>query len=367
MKIAVNAGSLSQEYSQIFLSLAKTNPKEVFLFLLNKETDSIFPSNIVTIIVEAKRNGAIGQMIYSIKLAAALKKYQADIFISEKRISLKTKIPQLLISPDLSFNHHSSFFNKKQLDFFKRNTPLYLSKATEIIVSSNFAKKEIVEKYKTDTQKIRVIYPEIKNDFSPVDFEERELIKEKYAEGNEFFVYSGNIGLQQNLLNLLKAFSSFKKRQKSKMQLLIVGNAGAGYNEFMEALHLYRFNKEVKVLENLSEKETQRIVSSSYAMVYIPFYETAAISALQAMIHVPLIVSSIGNFKEFFNEAALYADPQNFKDIAEKMMLMFKNEHLRKELTEKGRAEMTKFSGEKTASVFWEIIQSTAAVSNIKQ
>ena len=37
----------------------------------------------------------------------------------------------------------------------------------------------------------------------------RELIKEKYAEGREYFVCIGSAGLNSNLVNLLKAFSFF--------------------------------------------------------------------------------------------------------------------------------------------------------------
>jgi glycosyltransferase involved in cell wall biosynthesis len=366
MKIAVNAGSLSKEYFDIFLTLAQTNPEDIFLFIFNKETDFIFPGNIVPIVVEAKTNG-VGKMLYAIKLASRLRKNKADIFISEKTISLKIKPPQLLIRPDLSFIEHPSFFNKKQLGFLKKNIPLYLDKAAGIIVDSHFLKKEIIEKFKIEEKKIHVIYPEIKNNFTPIDFEERELIKEKYADANEFFVYFGNIGLHENLLNLLKAFSFFKKRQKSKMQLLIVGKPGVELNEFMEALRLYRFNKEVKVLANLFGNEIEKIVASAYAMIFVPFHETIVTTVLQAMNHVPLIVSSIGSFKEFFNEAALYAEPENFKDIAEKMMLLFKNENLRKVLIEKGRSEIAKFYDTKSSATLFEMIKNAVDLSIVKQ
>jgi glycosyltransferase involved in cell wall biosynthesis len=367
MKIAVNAGSLSKEYFNIFLILAKTYPRDNFQFIFNKETDSVFPKNVASTVIEQKTTGAIGQMRYAIKLAATLKKFDADVFISEEKISLKTKIPQLLISPDLSFIYHPSFFNRKQLDFYKKNIPLYLSKAAAIVVNSLFLKNAIIEKYKTNPEKIHVIYPGIKNDFTEIDFEERELVKEKYADGNEYFIYYGKIGLHQNLLNLLKAFSFFKKKQKSKMQVLICGEQGIQYQEFLESLRLFRFNKEVRILENLSVVEIQKILASSYAMVYVPFYETIVIPALHAMkCQVPLIVSSTGIFKEYFKESVLYADANNFKDVAEKMMLLFKNEHLRKELIEKGRLEIQQFFETKSEAQMLEVIKSIVNVPTEK-
>jgi glycosyltransferase involved in cell wall biosynthesis len=62
--------------------------------------------------------------------------------------------------------------------------------------------------------------------------------------GNEYFIYSGEIGTHKNLLNLLKAFSAFKKRQKSNMQLLIAGKCLDGNTKiFLKALRLFKCSK----------------------------------------------------------------------------------------------------------------------------
>src|SRR6185312_9465600 len=102
---------------------------------------------------------------YNIKIPSVLKKHKADIFVSEKFCSLKTKIPQVLISPDLTFNYQPSFFKKKHLRFYKKYTPRFLNAANEIIVHSMFLKNDLINKYKTDEQKIRVVYNEINKDF----------------------------------------------------------------------------------------------------------------------------------------------------------------------------------------------------------
>ena len=88
-------------------------------------------------------------------------------------------------------------------------------------------------------------------------------MKGKYADGNEYFIYTGEIGSNKNLLNLLKAFSAFKKRQKSNMQLLIAGKPGWKYEEFLENLRLFRFKEEVKLLEYLPLPEARKSNSIS--------------------------------------------------------------------------------------------------------
>jgi hypothetical protein len=49
------------------------------------------------------------------------------------------------------------------------------------------------------------------------------------------------------------------------------------------------------------------------------------------------------------------------------MMVLFKNENLRKVLIEKGRSEITKFYDAKSSSEVFEIIKKTVALSHAKQ
>lgn len=355
MRIAVNASSFPKAYADSFLKLAVAHPKENFLFILDSEKSTLlFPENSIPIILKRKSE----TIWYNIKIPAALKKNKADIFISEKVISMRTKIPQILITPDLRFIFHPSSCDKKSLRFYKRNTLRFLNKANQIIVTADCFKKEIIERFRVNEEKIKVIYPKVDNSFKEINFKEKELIKEKYAEGNEYFLYKGNISPQQNLLNLLKAFSFFKKRQKSTMQLLVVGSYGIDSGEFLESLRLFRFKNEVKVLVDLSKGEMQKVLAAAYAMVYAPVYDSAPISVLEAMnCHVPLVISSIGNLKEYCGDAALFSDPQSHKDIAEKLMIIFKDEKLRKELIEKEVNQLKQILSNKNDSDFFHLIK----------
>ena len=250
-------------------------------------------------------------------------------------------MPQLLIYPDLNFIHQPSLINRRHLHFYKKYTPLFLNKCDAIIVDSKFSKDDLMYRYQIDEQKVSVFFPDVDEGFRPLHYEEKEIIKEKYAKGHEYFIYNGIISPHQNLKNLLKAFSAFKKRQKSSMQLLIVGEPGIEYEEWLSALKLYRFHAEVKVLQNVSENEVKKIVAAAYAMVYTPFFETFYKTPLQAMAcEVPLIVADAGALPEVCGDSALYVDPNDFKAIAEKMMDVFKDERLRKDLIQKGSAQL---------------------------
>ena len=359
MRIAVNAVSLNIHHLDSFLTLASQHPEHTFLFFFDKEPQlADRPINTTAVVItQPAANPLKWQIWYHLKLPASLKKNKADVLITEKFISLKTKVPQVLLGPDLTFLHYPALLEKKQMAFDKGYTLKFLEKAHLIIVGSIFLKNEIITRFKIPEEKIKVIFPATP-DLSAATAEQRERMKKKYAGDHEYFIYKGVISAEKNLVNLLKAFSFFKKRQKSKMQLVIAGERGAKYAEFVHLLQSYKFKEDINLLEDTTTNEEDQVMAGAYAMVYVPFYERDPFEVIKAMkSEVPLVLAETPLLKEYGGDAALYADPENINDIAEKMMLLFKDEQKRKELIEKERRRVTLFETSDTTGDLWRAIE----------
>jgi glycosyltransferase involved in cell wall biosynthesis len=74
---------------------------------------------------------------------------------------------------------------------------------------------------------------------------------------------------------------------------------------------------------------------------------------------VPVVASNIDSIIEIAGDAVLYADPKSFEDIADKMMLLFKDENQRNELIIKGNRQALHYSIKKTADLLWQSIVKT--------
>ena len=145
------------------------------------------------------------------------------------------------------------------------------------------------------------------------------------------------------------------------MQLLITGKRGEKYEEFVRSLQSYRFRNDVRIIEEVTQNEIEKILASSYAVLYVPFYESAGDAIIEAMkCEAPLIVSNTGFLKEYCGDAALYVDPNNFNDIAEKMMKLFKDEQKRKELIACGKFEIEKFLDKERDGLLFELFENEA-------
>lgn len=366
--IHIKSGSLEENgftdnfIEETFRRIIPRHPEHNFVLISGGENVDVFKgyTNVINVVKKPIKQSATQWYIwFNIKLPSILKKYKADIFVSYGSIaSLRTKVPQYLIVPDLAFLHEPGLFKKKHILFLKTIVPRSLKRAKLVVTVSEYCKADIVKQYKIKPEKIAVVYKGIDESYKPLSLEKREVVKANYTNGNEYFIYCGEIGFRKNLQNLLRAFSAFKKRQKSNMQLLIAGLSGTKYEEFAKTLSLFRFKDDVKVLENISPEELVKVTAASYCFIYPSIYETFATPQLQAMkCLLPVITSSVSAMPEICDTAALYTDPDSFKDIAIKMMMIFKDENLRKSLIEKGKARVHKYNWEITSGLLWKSLE----------
>ncbi len=369
MIIAVNARFLLKDYLEgygnfIFETcgrLAKKHPEHQFLYIFDRAFDPtiITAGNITPVIIGPEaRHPILWQYWYNYKLPALVRKYKADVLLSPDGFcSLRTRIPQCLVIHDLAFLHHPAFIKKSHLRYYKKNTPLFASKAASIATVSEFSKNDLIQQYAIPASKINVVYNGIASAFQPFNWADKESIKSNYTAGKEYFLYIGAIHPRKNLMNLLKAFSLFKKRQKSNMQLLIAGRLAWDYEQFSESLKTYKYRQDVQLLGYLPQDQLASITAAAYALVYPSFFEGFGVPIVEAMQSgVPVITSNTSSMPEIAGSAALLADPHSISDLAEQMMRIFKDESLRNELIQKGFEQSNKFSWDKTADLLWESI-----------
>ena len=141
------------------------------------------------------------------------------------------------------------------------------------------------------------------------------------------------------------------------MQLVITVNSLSSNHPFNKLFDTYKYRRDVQLLIGLPETKLAKITAAAYAFIYPAHSAGSAVFPLQAMqCEVPIIASQLGAIKEKIGDAVLYADPSNFEDIAEKMMLLFKEETTRSELIESGKLVMNKTKDAKLNAKWWKSV-----------
>lgn len=369
MVIAVNTRFLLNDHlegygyfiQETFKRITAKYPEHQFIFIFDRPYDErfVFGPNVKAIVTGPQaRHPLLWKYWYDIKIPAILRKYKADVFVScDGFCSIRTKVPQCLVVHDLAFLHYPFFNKRSHVSFLKRNTPKFLKKAAVIATVSEFSKKDILDNYKIEADKIDIVFSAAKKIFHPLSDDVKRTIKEKYTDGKEYFVYAGAIHPRKNLLNLLKAFSVFKKRMQTNRKLVLAGRLAWKYESFTEDLKRYKYRDDVVMTGYISEEELAKIIGSAYGLIYPSLFEGFGVPVLEAMqCNVPVITSKNSSMQEIAKDAALYADPEDHADISEKMMLLYKDEELGKDLIEKGKEIAKDYSWDRTAELLWKSI-----------
>ena len=141
------------------------------------------------------------------------------------------------------------------------------------------------------------------------------------------------------------------------MKLMLAGRLAWKNDEFLELLKTYKYREDVVLTGYLEQSELEGLMASAYAMVYPSLFEGFGVPVVEAMkCEVPVLTSAHTAMEEIGEDAALYFDPASHTDMAEKLMLIYKDEDLRKSLIQKGNAVAKKFTWKRSAELLWESV-----------
>jgi len=339
--------------------IVRNHPEHEFIFFFDRPYDPsfVFASNVTPVVVSPQaRHPILFYLWFEWSIPYMLKKYKADLFLStDGYLSLRTKVPTCLVIHDLAFEHYPDHFVLSHRIYWRHYSPLFARKAKQIATVSTFSKNDISKHYGINPAKIDVVYNGSHDEFKLLTWDEREQVKKQYADGCEYFVFAGALHPRKNIVNLLKAFIAFKKRQRSNMKLVIVGRLAWKYEEVEEMRAEMPFKDEVKWVGYMEINELSKVMGGAYALVYASLFEGFGIPILEALeCGVPAIVSNTSSMPEVAGDAGLLVDPTDVQDIADKMELLYKDETLRTKLIEAAKDQVKKFDWNESARKLWD-------------
>ena len=142
------------------------------------------------------------------------------------------------------------------------------------------------------------------------------------------------------------------------MKLLVIVASTNDDVAIKEKLATYKYKEDVLLLQDISEKDVAKITASAYALIDASLKKDYCITVIEAMqCSIPVACSNIGCLPEIVEDAALLFNPFDEKNIAEQLMLLYKDENLRNDLIEKGRKISSKISFENTVQSFYKTIE----------
>lgn len=239
-----------------------------------------------------------------------------------------------------------------------------IKKAAKVITVSNYVKKEIVYFFKIRPEKIAVIYEgrptknsEQKTQNPKSNFKRRDIT-------GHYLLYVGSAYPHKNLNNLIDAFNILVSRDKFSLQLVFVGEQDYFYRQLGNYLAEYFIYLENRIIftDFVSDSELEDIYRGALVYVFPSLCEGFGLPPLEAMTYgVPVVSSNATCLPEILGQAAIYFEPKDPQDMAEKIKRVIKNKKIRQELVANGFKQIKKYSwdkmGKATLKIYKEIGQ----------
>jgi glycosyltransferase involved in cell wall biosynthesis len=113
----------------------------------------------------------------------------------------------------------------------------------------------------------------------------------------------------------------------------------------------------------VNDFELRTIYRLAAAFLFPSFCEGFGLPLLEAMAsRIPIIASNAPALPEICQGAALFFDPDQYEDIAEKILLVLKDADLRDDLIKRGEKRVLNFSWESTAEKTLSIYRSLVRI-----
>ena len=281
-----------------------------------------------------------------------IKEKNLDLFFSPTHYSpLFSSCPQIISILDVSYKLFPEMFPKKDLLKLALWGKLSIRRAKKIITISNSSKNDIINEYRILANKVEVIPLGIK-DVNASDMNKSEFI-EKYNLKNPYVLFVGTLQPRKNIAKLIEAFAKLKTENlklKTSLDLVIVGRKGWDYEKILEAPDKFGVSERVKFLEDVTNEDLPLFYKNAEVFLLPSLYEGFGLPILEAMQYdCPVVTSNVSSLPEAGGDAAIYFDPNNAEDIAEKIEKVISDPKLREEMVRKGKEQIKKFSWEKSA------------------
>ena len=232
-----------------------------------------------------------------------------------------------------------------------------IEKANRIIAVSENTKKDIIEQFNINPERIDVIYHGYTKPVSSNTV-------------NSYGRYILFVGLREGYKNFdtfIKAINVLLNRERD-LRIICVGKPFSK-SEILMFIKLNIIDQMIAV--NVDENKLNLLYSHALAFVYPSLYEGFGMPILEAFINnCPVCLSNSSCFPEIAGNAGVYFDPNNEESIRKAIEKVLYNKEFALEKINEGKKRLADFSWEKaayeTVLTYQRVLDSTKTISHPK-
>ena len=283
---------------------------------------------------------------------------------AHKRLPIKSPCPTVGVVHDMA-----PWREQKKLrslnTVIRMLLPSALRRLDRVIAVSGWVKQELINITGIKENRIDVVpngidtqafYPRPRG-------EESVVLIQPFSFRRPYVLYASRIEHPiKNHVKLIEAFGLFKERTKYPHRLVLAGADSRGAEKVKEAAAASPHRNDIFFTGHFPATSLPELYSGADIVVIPSMYEGFGMGVLEAMASgVPVACARAASLPETAEHAALYFDPTDAEDMADRMVTLTANRDVHRECRRLGLERAQNFSWDVCAERTLKIIQETVS------
>lgn len=289
-----------------------------------------------------------------------LKEQRIDIIHSPNIIPPFLKVCKTVITiHDLGLFLHPQFYDARYQQSMVKLIPRACAVADEIIVPSDFVRKELIAVLGVPTDKITVIHEAQQTHFVPITGPQLlGQMRQRFGLPDHFLLTVGLMTARKNLKTLVDAFARACRQPGGReLYLVIVGRDDGEENGLSARATELGIRDRIIFQGYVEDSQLPFFYNLATGFVFPSFYEGFGIPPLEAMAcGTPVIAAHRSAIPEIVGDGGMLIDPESSELWAAAMTRIVTQPAVRSELRRRGLVRAAQFSvrrfGDETLDVY---------------
>lgn len=244
------------------------------------------------------------------------------LFVPSHVLPLFCRVSMVMTIHDVAAMHIPQIYSILQRWYTVASARFALKHARTIIVPSDATKKDLEQVLPGHHVPVHVVPLAVDTaQHQVVSQEIVQTVLHGFGITSPYFLFVGRIESKKNVQGILRAYEVFRRLNTSRVQLVLVGKRGVGYDEIEQLLQKHPYKKDITLKEGWVEQEkVQALYTGATACVYPSLYEGFGLNVLDSLSYgVPVIVSDSGSLSELGGDCVVRVSASDTDAIAQAM------------------------------------------------
>ena len=282
----------------------------------------------------------------------------AELYHATEHLLMPLRGPATVLTVhDLLFRHFPRYHKLQNYVYLNLAVPTFCRRADAIIAVSEHTKRDLVQCYRIDPEKVVVIYEAAAPSFALPPAGAIAAARTRYHLPDRYLMTLCAIEPRKNHAGYLGAFEILC-REDPDLYWLIGGRKGWLYESFFAALERSPVRDRVILPGYIEDEHLPAVYGGALAFVFPSYGEGFGLGPLEAMAcGTPVLSSDATSLPEVGGDAARYFSPHDVDEMVEATRTVLSDSALQVEMRAEGLAQAARFSWRRAAKETWALYE----------